>query len=84
MIELIIFGILFAILALCCLVRLKKGPTPADRMVCADSIDILLCCAMVMFALYSGRGIFLDIALIGALMGIVDTMLIGRHLEGRQ
>ena len=51
--------------------------------VTADACDDLLCCAMILFSMYSGRGIFLDIALIGALLGIVDTMLVGRYLEGR-
>ena len=53
-------------------------------MVAADSADALLCCAMVLFALFSGRGIYLDISLISAMMGIVDTMLVGRYLEGRK
>ena len=83
MIELLIFAIFFGALAVVLLVRLIKGPTAADRMVAGDSIDILLCCAMVLFALFSGRGIYLDISLIGAMLGIIDTMLVGRYLEGR-
>ena len=84
MIELLIFGILFALLAIIVLIRVAKGPTAADRMVAGDSADTLLCCAMVLFALFSGRGIYLDISLIGAMMGIIDTMLVGRYLEGRK
>lgn len=82
MIELLIFGILFALLAVMCLYRVAKGPTPADRAVAADCSDTLLCCAMVLFALFSGRGIYLDISLIGALMGIIDTLLVARYLQG--
>ena len=84
MIELLIFGILFALLAFIVLIRVAKGPTAADRMVAGDSADTLLCCAMVLFALFSGRGIYLDISLIGAMMGIIDTILVGRYLEGRK
>ncbi|MDO4983423.1 MAG: monovalent cation/H+ antiporter complex subunit F [Eubacteriales bacterium] len=84
MIELLIFGILFALLGFIVLIRVAKGPTAADRMVAGDSADTLLCCAMVLFALFSGRGIYLDISLIGAMLGIVDTMLVGRYLEGRK
>lgn len=83
MIELLVFGVIFALFALCSLYRLKKGPTAADRMVAADAADTLLCCALVLFSLYSGRGIYLDIALVGALLGIIDTLLVGRYLEGR-
>ena len=55
----------------------------ADRMVAGDAADNLICCAMVLFSIYSGRGIYLDIALVGAMLGILDTMLVGRYLEGR-
>ncbi len=79
--DLIVFAVLFAGLAAVCLIRRVKGPTSADRMVAADAADILICCAMVLFAMYSGRGIYLDIAIIGAMLGIVDTMLVGRFLE---
>ena len=50
-------------------------------MVAGDSMDILVCCAMVLFSLYSGRGIYLDIAIICAMLGIVETMLVSRYLE---
>ena len=83
MTELLIFGIFFAVMAVCLLWRVAKGPTAADRIVAADGADNLLCCAMILFAVFSGRGIYLDIALVGALFGIIDTMLVGRYLEGR-
>lgn len=83
MTELLISGVFFALMALCALWRVWKGPNAADRQVAADSADSLLCCAMILFSIYSGRGIYLDIALIGALMGIIDTILVGRYLERR-
>ncbi len=81
MIELIIFAAAYAFLAALNFVRLMKGPTPADRLVAGDSMDILVCCALVLFSLFSGRGIYLDIAIVGALLGIVDTILVARYLE---
>ena len=79
--DLLIFAIAFAILAALTLIRLAKGPTAADRMVAGDSMDNLICCAMILFSLYSGRGIYLDIAVLSALFGFVDTILVGRYLE---
>ena len=79
--DLLFFSILFAFLAVICVYRLVKGPTAADRMVAADNADILLCCAMILFSLFSGRGVYLDIALIGALFGIIDTIAVGRYLD---
>lgn len=79
--DLIIFAVLFAAFAALSLIRLIKGPASADRMVAGDAADVLVCCAMILFSLYSGRGIYLDISIICALLGIVDTMLVGRFLE---
>ena len=79
--ELIIFSVLFAALALLNMYRLIKGPTAADRMNACDSADILITCAMILYALYTGRGIFLDVAIISALLGIINTMLVGRYLD---
>ncbi len=81
MTDLLIFAIFFALLAVLCVYRLAKGPTAADRMVAGDSADILLCCAMILFSLYSGRGVYLDIAIISALFGIIDTIAVGRYLD---
>ncbi len=81
MTDLIIFAVLFAALALMNMYRFVKGPTAADRMVAGDSMDILISCAMVLFSLYSGRGIYLDIAIISAMLGIINTMLVGRYLD---
>ena len=83
MIEYIVFGIFFALMALCLLVRVWKGPTAADRIVAVDGADNLLCCALILFSMFSGRGIYLYIALVAALFGIIDTMLVGRYLERR-
>ena len=79
MIELLICAIFFALMALSLVFRIA---TPADRMVAGDACDNLLCCAMILFSMYTGRGIYLNIALVGAFLGIIDTMLVGRYLEG--
>ena len=78
--DLLIFAIAFAVLAALNLIRLAKGPTPADRMVAGDAVDLLLCCALILFSLFSGRGIYLDISVICAAFGIIDTMVVGRLL----
>jgi len=81
--ELLWFAICFIVLALCLLVRLIKGPSVADRAVAADSIDILSDMALILFALYSGRSVFLDIALITALLGFIGSTIVARYLEGK-
>lgn len=76
-------AICFVVLALCLLIRLIKGPSVADRAVAADSIDILSDMALILYALYSGRGIYLDIALITAVLGFVGSTLVAKYLEGK-
>ena len=79
--DFVIFAVFFAVLAILNLVRLAKGPTPADRQVAGDNADILITCALILFSLFSGRAVYLDIAIISAMLGIIDTMLVGRYLD---
>jgi len=81
MIELLVFSVVYALMAVANFYRLVKGPTAADRMCAGDSMDILITCAMVLYALFSGRTIYLDISIITAMLGIIDTMLVGRYLD---
>ena len=80
---LIWMAVCFIALALILIVRLVKGPSAADRAVVADSIDILTDMALILFALHSGRGIYLDIALITAVLGFVGSVIVARYLEGK-
>ena len=81
--ELLVCAVALGLLGFITLYRLANGPTAADRAVASDSADILITCALVLFSLYSGRGVYLDVAIISAMLGILDTMLVGRYLEGR-
>ncbi len=76
-------AVCFIVLALCLFYRLIKGPSVVDRAVSADSIDILSDMALILFALFSGRSVFLDIALVTAVLGFIGSVLIARYLEGR-
>ena len=82
--DLIIFSVCRGLLALLNFYRFVKGPNAADRMVAADSTDILISLAMMLFSLYSGRGIYLDIAIITAMLGIINTMLVCRYRDRRR
>jgi len=81
--EFIVIGLFYILLALSLFIRLAKGPSAADRAVAADAIDILATVALVMFSVFTGRSIYLDVALVTALLGFIGTTLIGRYLGGR-
>ena len=68
--DLIIFSVCLGVLALLNFYRFVKGPNAADRMVAADSTDILISMAMMLF--------------ITAMLGIINTMLVGRYLDRRR
>ena len=81
--ELLFFAVCFIVLALCLVLRVIKGPSVVDRAVAADSIDILSDMALILFAMYSGRSVFLDIAFITAILGFIGSTIVARYLEGR-
>ena len=81
--ELLFFAICFIVMALCLLIRVIIGPSVADRAVAADSIDLLADMALILFALYSGRSVFIDIAFITAILGFIGSTIIARYLEGK-
>ncbi|MBO7666966.1 MAG: cation:proton antiporter [Firmicutes bacterium] len=82
MIELLIAAIFFALLALMLFYRLAFGPTLADRAIAGDAIEMLAATSLLCYALYSGRGIYLDISLVVAILGFIGTLLIAKYLEG--
>lgn len=81
--ELLFFAICFVAMALVLAARFVVGPSVADRAVTGDCVETLTDMAMVLFALYSGRAIYLDIALVTALLGFIGTTLIAKYLEGK-
>jgi multicomponent Na+:H+ antiporter subunit F len=64
------------------LFRFVKGPSPADRVVAFDVMTIIAITGIVLITLVEGRGIYLDVALIYALLSFLGVIAIARYLEG--
>ena len=79
----IIGAISFGLRAILLFYRVVRGPKAADRMLAVDAIDNLTCLMLACYSLYSGRGIYLDIAIVTALLGFISTVFVARYLEGR-
>lgn len=77
-----IVTILLAILALILLYRVFKGPNIIDRVLAADSIDIILGIVMILFGTIEERAMYLDLGLIITLLGFIGTVLVSKYLEG--
>ena len=82
LIELLIAAIFFALLALLLFYRLAVGPTLADRAIAGDAIEMLAATSLLCYALYSGRGIYLDISLVVAILSFLGTLLLAKYMEG--
>ncbi len=83
MIGLLIAAIVLVVLAVVLLYRIFRGPTAADRIAALDALDLLVALALALYSLYTGRGIYLDIALVVALLGFIGTVFVGRYMERR-
>ena len=79
----LIGAIVCLILDLLLLFRVFRGPTAADRICAMDALDLVTALALVLYSLHTGRTIYLDIALVVALLGFVSTVFVGRYLERR-
>ena len=62
--------------------RFINGPTAADRVVAFDVLTIISITGIVLAALMEGRGIYLDVALVYALLSFLGVIVVARYLEG--
>jgi len=76
-------AIAYAVLAILLFIRFIEGPTAADRMLAVDMIDGLACIMLVFYSIYTERAIYLDIAIVTALLGFISTVFVARYLERR-
>ena len=78
-----IFTVLVMVaLMLLAMVRLFKGPTAADRVVALDAINTLVVAAMIVLGVVFRQIIFIDVAIIYALLSFVGTLYIAKYLGG--
>lgn len=61
--------------------RFIKGPSPVDRVVAFDGLTIVSITGILLAALTEGRGIYLDVALVYALLSFLGVIVVARFLE---
>lgn len=71
------------VLMLVVLWRLWRGPSVADRVVAMDAVNTLVVAAMILCAAIIRQTIFVDVAIVYALLSYVGTLFIARGLKGR-
>ncbi len=66
------------------LVRLLRGPTLADRITAIDGMLVAFICLLIVRAMDTGRGAFLPIAVVLALVSFISTSIVARYIEGHE
>lgn len=61
--------------------RLMRGPTAADRVVALDSMTIISISLIAAIASLTQRIIYMDVALIYALISFIGVVAVARYLE---
>ncbi|MBF0219255.1 MAG: cation:proton antiporter [Gammaproteobacteria bacterium] len=63
------------------LLRFVKGPSSADRVVAFDVLTIISISGIIFAALMADRIIYLDVALVYALLSFLGVIVVARYLE---
>jgi multicomponent Na+:H+ antiporter subunit F len=66
--------VLLAISGALILLRLLRGPTGADRVVAIDALTLLGVAAIATVSLMTGQSVFLDVAVVLALVSFLGTV----------
>ncbi|MDP8214759.1 MAG: cation:proton antiporter [Candidatus Euphemobacter frigidus] len=77
----IIFLIIIGAAIFLCLLRMIKGPTAPDRAVAVDTISTITTALLVFLGFIFKRYVYLDVALIYALLTFIGSVAIARFLE---
>lgn len=74
-------GILVLAALLLSFIRLLSGPSMTDRAVALDSMTIMSLSVIVLMAFFFKRSIYLDVALVYAILSFLGVVALARYLE---
>lgn len=76
--SLVALGILFAV------IRMILGKTVFDRVLGIDVINIIITGLLVVIAGILDSSLYLDIAIVFAILAFLETVVFARYLEGKE
>ncbi len=79
----LISGLLLIVFMLISLFRFILGPTVPDRVVALDTINTLVIAGMILFGAAFRAVIYIDVAIVYALLSYITTLYIAKYLERR-
>ncbi|PSQ15492.1 pH regulation protein F [Halobacteriales archaeon QS_8_69_73] len=72
--------VVVAALCLLCGYRVVVGPTVPDRVVALDAIATNVVAITVLFALKTGRGLYVTVSLVLAIIGFLSTVAVAKYV----
>ncbi|MFP4608199.1 MAG: cation:proton antiporter [Candidatus Natronoplasma sp.] len=75
-------ALLFGVYIIVCAFRVFLGPTAADRTVGLDTINTLVVGSMISLGAAMWETLFIDIAIVYAILSFITTLFIAKYLEG--
>jgi multicomponent Na+:H+ antiporter subunit F len=64
------------------IIRVLRGPTAPDRVVGVDTINTMVIVGMIAFGVAFQEIIYIDVAIVYALLSFIATLFIAKYLEG--
>ncbi|MDI6917196.1 MAG: cation:proton antiporter [Thermoplasmatales archaeon] len=78
----LVVGSLLVIFMILSLIRAVLGPTIPDRVVALDTINTLVVASMVALGAGYKEVIYIDVAIVYAILSFIATLYIAKYLEG--
>jgi multicomponent Na+:H+ antiporter subunit F len=83
MIEYFLFAaVVLIILMIGAIIRLFIGPTLPDRIIAVDTINTMTVAVLIVLAVYYQQFIFIDVAIVYALLSFVSTLYFAKIIGG--
>jgi multicomponent Na+:H+ antiporter subunit F len=73
---------ILVILIMLAAVRLWLGPTSADRALAVDTVNTLTVAVLILLGVAYQQIIFIDVAIVYALLSFVSTLFIAKYIGG--
>jgi len=80
--EFLIVLLFLSLSIIMAIIRIVKGPTAPDRVVGLDTVNTIVISSMVLFGAFTQEVIYIDVAIVYALLSFISTLFIAKYLQG--
>jgi len=77
-------SIALIVLMLACIARMLLGPATPDRLVALDTTSTLAVSVLIVLGALLGQSIFIDVAIVYAIISFVGTLYFAKYLEDKK